>query len=145
MVRVPCKNWNETRNNIFQINAIRINDYYHLNASEFTSRVNKTMDKVVWALANVTRPDDVPLVQTIYFDGEVMIGAKANQEWFISTHYPRFIRLVTDAGFTPAIYFLVDGLEEHVLQANYIDAQYPALNGHRSMYWVYRSLNFLKA
>jgi hypothetical protein len=118
--------------------------YSHLNASEFTSRVEKTMDSVLQALSNVKRPDGVLLVQTVYLEGEVMIGAKANQEWFLSTHYPRFLRIITDAGFIPAVYFLVDGLEEHILQADYIDAQFPALNGHRSMYWVYRSLNFLK-
>lgn len=118
--------------------------YFHLNASEFTSRVEKTMDSVLQALSNVKRPDGVLLVQTIYLEGEVMIGAKANQEWFLSTHYPRFVHIVTDAGFTPAVYFIVDGLEEHILQADYIDAQFPALNGHRSMFWVYRSINFLK-
>ena len=118
--------------------------YSHLNASEFTSRVDKTMDNVLQALANVRRSDGVLLVQTVYLEGEVMIGAKANQEWFLSTHYPRFIQNVTSAGFIPAVYFLVDGLEEHILQADYIDAQFPALNGHRAMYWVYRSLNFMK-
>jgi hypothetical protein len=118
--------------------------YHHLSASEFTSRVEKTMDSVLQAIANVKRPDGVLLVQTVYLEGEVMIGAKANQEWFLSTHYPRFLHAATTAGFTPAVYFLVDGLEEHILEADYIDAQFPALNGHRSMYWVYRSLNFLK-
>jgi hypothetical protein len=118
--------------------------FFHINATEFTSRVDKTMDSVLQAVYNVKRPDGALLVQTIYLDGEVMIGAKANQEWFLTTHYPRFVQIVTGAGFTPAVYFLVDGLEEHILQADYIDAQFPALNGHRSMYWVYRSLNFIK-
>ncbi|CAM2722080.1 unnamed protein product [Rotaria socialis] len=118
--------------------------YFHLNASEFTLRVEKTVDSVLQALANVKRPDGVLLVQTVYLEGEVMIGAKANQDWFLATHYPRFIEVVTNANFTPSVYFLVDGLEKHVLQADYIDAQFPALNGHRSMYWVYRSLNFMK-
>jgi hypothetical protein len=118
--------------------------YFRLNASEFTSRVVKTMDSVLQALSNVKRPDGVLLVQTVYLEGEVMIGAKANQDWFLATHYPRFLQLVSTAGFTPAVYFLVDALEEHILQADYIDAQFPALNGHRSMYWIYRSLNFLK-
>jgi hypothetical protein len=118
--------------------------YDNLNASEFSSRVNKTMDSVIHALTNVKRPDGVLLVQTIYLEGEVMIGAKANQKWFLSTHYPRFIQSATNAGFTPAVYFLVDGLEDHILQADYIDEEFPALNGHRSMFWVYRSLNFLK-
>ena len=118
--------------------------YSHLNASEFSSRVNKTMDNVVQALTNVTRPDGALVVHTVYLEGEVMIGAKANQEWFLSTHYPRFVQIVTNAGFSPAVYFLIDGEEDHILQANYTDAEFPALNGHRSMYWVYRSLNFMK-
>ena len=118
--------------------------YSNLSATEFSSRVNKTMDNVLQALSNVRHPDGTLLVQTFYMEGEVMIGAKKNQEWFLTTHYPRFIQIVTAAGFTPSVYFLVDGLEEHILQADYIDAQFPALNGHRSMYWVYRSLNFMK-
>jgi hypothetical protein len=118
--------------------------YSHLNASEFTSRVNKTMDNVVQALSNVRHPDGGLLVQTIYLDGEIMIGAKKNQEWFLTTHYPRFVQIMADAGFSPAVYFIVDGMEEHILEADYIDAQFPALNGHRSMYWVYRGLNFMK-
>jgi hypothetical protein len=101
--------------------------YHHLSASEFTSRVEKTMDSVLQAIANVKRPDGVLLVQTVYLEGEVMIGAKANQEWFLSTHYPRFLHAATTAGFTPAVYFLVDGLEEHILEADYIDVQFPAL------------------
>lgn len=117
--------------------------YDHLNASEFTLRVEKTVDSVIEALANVKRPDGVQLVQTIYLEGEVMIGAKANQEWFLSTHYPRFVKVASNANFIPAVYFLADALEEHILQADYIDAQFPALNGHRSMYWIYRSLNFM--
>jgi len=119
--------------------------YSHLNASEFTSRVEMTINSVLQAIGNVTRPDGVLVVQTVYLEGEVMIGAKANQDCFLLTHYPRFLRLVANAGFTPSIYFLVDALEEHVLQEDYIDPQFPALNGHRSMYWVYRSLNFLKS
>lgn len=118
--------------------------YLNLSASEFTSRVNKTMDSVLQALSNVKHPDGSLLVQTVYLEGEVMIGAKANQQWFLTTHYPRFVQIITDAGFIPSVYFLVDGLEEHILQADYIDAQFPALNGHRSMYWVYRSINFIK-
>jgi len=117
---------------------------YNISASEFTSRVESTTDSVIQALANIKRPDAALLVQTVYLDGEVMIGAKANQEWFMITHYPRFLRIGAAAGLTPAIYFIVDGNENHILQPDYIDPQFPALNGHRSMYWVYRTLNFLK-
>ncbi len=117
---------------------------YNISASEFTSRVESTTDSVIQALANIKRPDGALLVQTVYLDGEVMIGAKANQEWFMTAHYPRFLRIGAAAGLTPAIYFIIDASENHVLQPDYIDPQFPALNGHRSMYWVYRTLNFLK-
>jgi hypothetical protein len=56
-----------------------------------------------------------------------MIGAISNQDWFLST-----------------IYFLVDAREFVILDASFIDREYPALNGHRCMFWVYRSLNFVK-
>jgi hypothetical protein len=118
--------------------------YSNLSAAEFTSRVNKTMDNVVQALSNVRHPDGTLLVQTIYLDGEIMIGAKKNQEWFLTTQYPRFVQIMANAGFSPAVYFIVDGMEAHILEADYIDALFPALNGHRSMYWVYRGLNFMK-
>lgn len=117
--------------------------YDRLSANEFTLRVFKTMDKVVQAVSNIKRSDGILVVQTIYLDGEVMIGAKPNQQWFLSTHYPRFVQIVSAAGFTPSIYFLADAEEDHVLQDDYIDATFPALNGHRSMYWIYRSLYFL--
>ena len=115
-----------------------------LNATEFIARVEKTTDSVIAAVSNVRRPDGVLVVQTIYLDYEVMIGAKPNQDWFLATNYPRFLTTVAAAGFTPSIYFLVDAREEIILQSDYIDPQFPALNGHRCMYWVYRSLNFLK-
>ncbi|CAF1297989.1 unnamed protein product [Adineta steineri] len=116
----------------------------YLNASEFTSRIEKTTDCIITAISNIRCSDGTLLVQTVYLEAEVMIGAKPNQDWFISTHYPRFLNQITIAGFTPAIYFLVDAREEYILEKDYIDPQYPALNGHRCMYWVYRSLNFLK-
>ena len=119
--------------------------YFHLSASEFTSRVEKSIQNVLQAVSNIKHRYGSPLVQTIYLEGEVMIGAKANQDWFLLSHYPRFLQLVSAAGFTPSIYFLVEALEDYILQADYIDAEFPALNGHRSMYWIYRSLHFLNS
>jgi len=116
----------------------------HLNASEFTSRVETTTDAILSVLSNVRRPDGVLVVERVYLDYEVMIGAKPNQDWFLITHYPRFITAVTAAGFIPTIYFLIDGREFVILEADYIDPEFPVLNGHRCMYWVYRSLYFLK-
>jgi hypothetical protein len=116
----------------------------HLNATEFTARVEKITDGVIAAVSNVRRPDGVLVVEAIYLDYEVAIGTKHNQDWFLTTHYPRFINTVAAAGFTPTMYFWVFAREDVILNANYTDPQYPALNGHESMYFVYRSLNFLK-
>jgi hypothetical protein len=109
----------------------------------FTSRVELTTDKVLAAIGDVTRPDGVRLVDSVYMDGEVMIGAKANQEWFLTTHYPRFLSVVSQAGFKPAVYFIVADTQDDVLQNDYVDADYPILNNHRSMYWVYRTMKFM--
>jgi hypothetical protein len=115
-----------------------------LNATEFTARVEKTTDGVLAATSNVRRPDGVLVVELVYLDYEVMVGAKPNQDWFLATHYPRFLSTVAAAGFTPTMYFWIDGREAIILNSSYIDPLYPALNGHQCMCWVYRSLNFLK-
>jgi len=115
----------------------------HLTADVFTSRVNQTVASVLNAVQDVTRPDGRRLVDSLYLDGEVMIGAKANQEWFLTTHYPSFVQQVRAAGLTPTLYFLAAASEAEVLDNGFVDSTYPVLNGHRSMYWIYRSLRFL--
>jgi hypothetical protein len=114
-----------------------------LSATEFTSRVAVTTDRVLAAVAGVKRPDGVPVVDTIYLDGEVMIGAKANQDWFLTTHYPRFVKAVSKAGFRPSLYFNASDTAQDYLDPGYVDVDYPILDGHRSMFWVYRSLRFI--
>ena len=109
----------------------------------FTSRLQTTTDKVLAAVTGVNRPDGVSVVDIIYLNGEVMVGAKNNEDWFMTTHYPRFVSVVSQSGFTPAIYFNVSDTEANVLQNNYVDAQYPILDNHRSMFWVYRSMKFM--
>jgi predicted component of type VI protein secretion system len=109
----------------------------------FTSRVQTTTDKVLAAVTGVNRPDGVPVVDIIYLNGEVMIGVKANEDWFMTTHYPRFVSVVKQAGFTPAIYFIVADTQDDVLQNDYVDVDYPILNNHRSMFWVYRTMKFM--
>jgi len=117
--------------------------YTPVSADVFTSRVEVTTDKVLAAVSGVDRPDGIPVVHIIYMDGGLLIGATANEEWFMTTHYPRFVSVVAQAGLTPAVYFSVTDTEADVLQNNYIDAQYPILNNHRSMFWVYRALKFM--
>ena len=52
-------------------------------------------------------------------------------------------KVVKQAGFTPAIYFIVADTQDDVLQNDYVDAQYPILNNHRSMFWAYRTMKFM--
>lgn len=115
----------------------------NLTAVEFTSRVETTTNKVLAAVKGVARPDGLPIVDRIYMEGEVMIGAKANQEWFLTTHYPRFVAEVSAAGFKPMVYFIVADTQASLLESGYVDSDYPILNDHRSMYWLYRSLKFM--
>ncbi|VGO15414.1 hypothetical protein PDESU_03997 [Pontiella desulfatans] len=114
-----------------------------LSEDVFTNRVNLTTDKVIAAVSGIDRPDGVPVVETVYLNGEVMIGAKANEEWFMNNLYPRFVSVVSNAGFTPSVYFIVADSQENVLQNDYVDAEHPILNNHRSMYWVYRTLRHM--
>jgi hypothetical protein len=114
-----------------------------LSATEFTRRVAVTTDKVLAAVAGVKRPDGKLVVDTIYLDGEVMVGAKANQEWFLTTHYPRFVKAVSQAGFRPSLYFNASEPAADYLRPGYVDVDYHILDGHRSMFWVYRSLRFI--
>jgi hypothetical protein len=114
-----------------------------LTPAVFTSRVNTTIDKTLAAISAVTRPDGLPVVDTVYMEGEVMIGAKANQDWFLTTHYPAFVSKVKSAGFIPAVYFITAGTQADILQFPYTDVDYPILNNHRSQFWNYRSMKFM--
>lgn len=114
-----------------------------MSASEFTSRVQTTTDKVLAAVSDITRPDGVRLVDTIYFDLEVQIGNKPNEDWFLATHYPRFVSAVSATGIHPAVYFITGGYQPYVYDENWTDPDYPILNGHGSMLTVYRSLRFM--
>jgi hypothetical protein len=114
-----------------------------VSAAVFTSRVQTTTDKVLAAVSGVTRPDGVPVVNIIYLNGGLLVGATPNEEWFMTTHYPRFVSVVKQAGFTPSVYFSVTDTQDDVLQNDYVDVQYPILNNHRSMFWVYRAMRFM--
>ena len=121
--------------------------YSNLSAAEFISRVQTTTDKVLTAISDVTRSDGVRLVDTIYFNGELTIGNTANNtpngEWFLTTNFPRFVSVVSSQGIRPAVYFIADGTQTDVLDDTWIDPDYAILNGHRSMFWVYRSVKFM--
>jgi len=118
--------------------------YENLSAAEFTSRTNQTVSSVVNAVKDVLRPDQRRVVETIYFSGEVMVGAHPNEKWFLTTHYPGFHQLVRNAGMQPSLYFFALSSEADVLKNSFVDSAYPVLSGHRSMYWIYRSLLFMR-
>ena len=61
----------------------------------------------------------------------------------MTTHYPRFVSVVTQAEFMLAVYFIVSDTQDHVLQNDYVDVDYPILNNHRSMLFVYRTMRFM--
>src|SRR6202521_2466686 len=121
--------------------------YTPISAAEFISRIETTTDKVLTAVADVTRPDGVRVVDTIFFDPEVTVGDtsnnKPNEEWFLSTNYPRFVSVVSPTGIKPAVYFNSDFSQNAVLDDGWIDPLYQILNGHRSMYWIYRSMKYM--
>lgn len=114
-----------------------------LSASEFSSRVATTTDKVLAAVSDIVRPDGVRVVDVIFFDPEVMIGAKTNEDWFLSTNYPRFVTAASQRGITPTVYFLAEANQTIAFDNGYTDSVDPILNGHRSVAWMYRSIKFM--
>jgi hypothetical protein len=119
--------------------------------SEFTARVDLTIDKVLGAISGVARPDSVLVARMVYLEGCLMIGLAdlnnpppvPNQDWFMLQHYPYFVTKVQQAGFQPGAYLTVVDSQNAIFDDNWVDPMYPVLNGHRSMFWVYRSLKFM--
>ena len=121
----------------------------NLPAAEFISSVQTCIDKVLTAVNGVARPDGVLAVDTVFLVGEPAIQAPGelagtpNAGWFLTTNYPHLVSGATKVGVRPSIYFSGDCRELAVLDDTYIDAYFPILNGHRSMFWVYRGLKFM--
>jgi len=121
----------------------------NLSPAEFTSSVQTTTDQVLAAVSGVIRPDGIRLVETILFDAEPNIPAPGetagtpNVGWFLTTNYPHFVSGVSQIGIRPSVYFIGCGPQDVVLDNTYVDSAYPILDGHRSMFWVYRGLKFM--
>ncbi len=126
-----------------------------LSADEFVARTQQSIAAVLQAVSDVYLPNGLPVVERVFLDGEVMTASndqdpatqweKANQRWFLRDTgiVPWFWEQVRLAGMIPTMYFLPGGDEASVLDVGYNDSTYAALNGHRSMYWVYRTIRFL--
>ena len=123
----------------------------NLSAAEFTARTQTTTGKLVAAVGDVNRSDGVKLVDTIFLVAEATLpdsmtpaGPIVNTGWFITTNYPHFVTSTSQVGIRPSVYFNGgDGCTQAVvLDDSYVDALFPILNGHRSMFFVYRGLKF---
>jgi hypothetical protein len=53
------------------------------------------------------------------------------------------LRASDDEQFQPAVYFVVADSQDGILDDSWVDPMYPVLNGHRSMFWLYRSMKFM--
>ncbi len=124
----------------------------NLSPVEFTSRVQATTDRVLAAVGDVTRPDGVKVVETIFLVSEVALpdaatppGPVTNNGWFLTTNYSHFVSGALQAGIRPSVYFnAADGCtQDVVLDDGYVDGSFPILNGHRSMFQMYRGLKFM--
>ena len=124
----------------------------NLSPAEFTSRVQATTDQVLAAVGDVTRPDGVKVVETIFLVAEATLpdattppGPITNYGWFLTTNYSHFVSGASQAGIRPSVYFNGgDGCtQDVVLDDGYVDALFPILDGHRSMFFMYRDLKFM--
>jgi hypothetical protein len=115
-----------------------------LKPADYSSRFIASYKSIIDAVHDVKRADGSRVVETVYMDGETMVGAKKNQEWFLKTFYPGFHAYASEKGLTPSLYFLIEGKEEDIMQPGFVFSKYPILNGHRSMFWPYLSLRFMQ-
>jgi hypothetical protein len=117
--------------------------YCNYSWGTFADYAEESIYDLVWHIAGITRPDGREAVSKLYLELEVMIGAKANQDSFLFELYPFFLDEASQAGLDGSIYFMATPSEAEILDNGYQDAVYPELDGHRSMYWLYRSVDFL--
>ena len=121
-----------------------------LSSFEYSRRVNATIDALLSSIKGVNYDDGKPVVDIVYFDIEVLIAApkekppKPNADWFLGQHYSRFVEIFSQAGFTASIYFNISQTQDNYLTPGYIDSTYSELNNHKSMFWLYRTLRYMK-
>ena len=111
---------------------------------DFLNKWVASYQGVIDAVCDVARPDGVKVADRAYLSGEVMIGIKANEDWFFKQVYPDFVSYAKSKGVTPTTYFNAWTVERDILNDGFVDGDYPILNGHCSMIYIYRSLRFFK-
>jgi hypothetical protein len=111
--------------------------------TEFTADARTSIAALIQRVADVRDPDGRRVVRKLYLESEVMIGAKPNQDRFLLDIYPYFMDETTRAGLDGSIYFMIVPSEADILDDSFIDVEYPVLSGHKSLFWLYRSVAFL--
>ncbi|MCK5799572.1 MAG: hypothetical protein KAI47_20420, partial [Deltaproteobacteria bacterium] len=127
-----------------------------LSAPSFVSRVKQSINGVLDNIHDIYLSNGLPVVERVYLDGEVMTASSAsdpatafekkNQRWFLkdSGLWSYFVNQVRHEGMIPMLYFIHGNGETDILDEDFKDTYLPALTRHRSMYWIYRTLKFLK-
>jgi len=120
----------------------------NLSPAQYIANVQATGDSVLAAVAGITRPDGVNVIDTIYFLGEADLpdpttppGPITATGWFLVTNYPYFVAAASKAGIRPAVYFGALCDQGEVFDIYWVDL-FPILNGHRSMFSLYRGVKF---
>jgi hypothetical protein len=109
----------------------------------FINNARASMHNLAVRLGPITQPTGRRAVSRIYAELEVMIGAKANQDRFLIDLYPYFLAETAAVGIEGSLYFWMAQTEAEILDNAYVDSQYSVLNGHKSLYWVFRSMIFM--
>jgi len=66
-----------------------------------------------------------------------------NEQWFLTTNYPRFVSVVLQQGIRPSVVFVPACDQTDVFNSGYVDPLYPMLNGRNSTFWPYRGIKFM--
>lgn len=112
--------------------------------ADFLALARQSINNALDVLAPVLRPDGVKVLDVVYLIGEAAIGAHPNLDRFLVDLYPDFLARSNALGLNGSLYFIIAGAEEEVFDDGFSDGAYPAINGHRSLFWVYRSTEFMR-
>jgi hypothetical protein len=121
---------------------------YTQDAATFLANAQATGHSIVDAVAGIVIPGtSTPVVEFLYFDGEVMIddpvSGKKNEQWFLENLYGDFESYALSRGVTPSLHFIVDN-NSALITGPWTDPQYAVLNDHESCYWAYRGVRWMK-
>lgn len=110
--------------------------------SEFLSRARLSAAAVLDAAA--IRSGGRPAAERVYLTTETMIGAKRNEERFLLDLYAWFTVEARRRGIEGSVYFLIPASQREVFDDGFRDVDFPALDGHRSLFWMSRSTEFMR-